>query len=91
MFDAEFHAGHPRPEVELVEGVVVVAFFQEGTVGGFGEVGLVVEQVQDTDGLLGDQVDDGLIVRVADVLPLDLLLGVFLLFQLENVLVEVEL
>ena len=40
---------------------------------------------------LGDQVDAGLVVHVVNDLPVDSLSGVFLLFDFENVLVEVEL
>jgi hypothetical protein len=47
--------------------------------------------VQDAVGLLGDEVDAWLVVKVLDDLPLEVLLGVLLLLQLEDVLVEVEL
>ena len=44
--------------------------------------------MQDSRGLGGDEVDGGLVVLEVDVLPADLLLGVLLLLQLEDVLVE---
>lgn len=47
--------------------------------------------MQDAVGLLGDEVDAWLVVKVLDDLPLEVLLGVLLLLQLEDVLVEVEL
>lgn len=47
--------------------------------------------MQDAVGLLGDEVDARLVVQVLDDLPLEVLLGVLLLLQLEDVLVEVEL
>lgn len=62
MFDAKFHGRHPRPEVELVEGVVIVALLQEGGVRRLGEVGLVVEQVEQADRFLGYQVDHRLVI-----------------------------
>ena len=52
------------------------------------KVALIVEDVQDSCGLGGDEVDGGLVVLEVDVLPADLLLGVLLLLQLEDVLVE---
>ena len=52
------------------------------------KVALIVQDVQDSRGLGGDEVDGGLVVLEVDVLPADLLLGVLLLFQLEDVLVE---
>lgn len=45
VFDAEFHGGHSRPEVELVESVIVVALFEERAVGRLGKVGFVVQQM----------------------------------------------
>ena len=43
MFDTKLHGGHTRPEVELVERVIVVAFLKERRIGRFGKIGLVVE------------------------------------------------
>lgn len=91
MLDAKLHGGHSRSEVELVQGVIVVALFQKRGIGRFGEIGLVVEQVEDANRFPGNEPNDGLVIRVADGLPLDPLFGVFLLLQLENVLVKVEL
>ena len=91
VLDAELHRGHPGPRVELVERVVVVALLQEGQVCGLGEVGLVVQEVEDADGLLGHDVEDGLVVGVGDGRPLDLFLGVLGLLQLKDALVEVVL
>ena len=119
MFDAEFHGGHSGPEVEFVESVVVVAFLEERGVCRLGKVGFVVQQMQNTNRLLGNQANHRLIILLcrpgkknalgngvkgcrrttkkqmsygeSDGLPLDPFLGVLLLFQLENVLVEVEL
>jgi hypothetical protein len=71
--------------------VVVVTLFQERCIGGFGEIRFVIQQVEDSDGFLGYQTDDRLVISETDVLPLNFLFGVFLLFQFENVLVEVKL
>ena len=76
MLDSKLHGGHSRPGVELVEGVVVVALLQEREVRGLGEVGLVVEQVEDPDRLLGQHVEDGLVVGEVDGCPFDLLLRI---------------
>ena len=43
MFDSKLHGGHTWAEVELVECVIVVALFEEGSIGRLGEIGLVVE------------------------------------------------
>ena len=77
MLDAELHGGHPRPGVELIEGVIVVTLLQEREVGGLGEVGLVVEQVKNSDRLFSQHVKDGLVVREADRGPFNLLLRIF--------------
>jgi hypothetical protein len=50
----------PVPGIELVERMVVVALLQKGEVGGLGEVGLVVQQVEDAHWLPAQHVDDGL-------------------------------
>jgi hypothetical protein len=47
--------------------------------------------VHDTGGFAGDEVDDRLVVLELDGGPCDLLLGVLLLLQAEDVLVEEEL
>lgn len=52
------------------------------------EVALIIKDVQDSRGLGGDEVNGGLVVLEGDVLPADLLLGVLLLLQLEDVLVK---
>ena len=44
--------------------------------------------MQNAQGLGGDEVDGGLVVLEVDVVPGDALLAVFLLLQLEDVLVE---
>ena len=62
VFNAELHGRHPRSEVELVEGVIVVTLLQEGSIGGLGEVGFVIEQMEQADGFLGYQTDDRLII-----------------------------
>ena len=62
MFDAKFHGGHSRPEVELVESVIVVALLQEGAVGRLGEIGFVVQQMQDANRLLGNQTNYRLVI-----------------------------
>ena len=76
MLDSKLHGRHPWPGVELVERVVVVALLQEREVGGLREVGLVVEQVEDADRLLGQHVEDRLVVGEVDWGPFDLLLGI---------------
>ena len=67
MFDAELHRGHARPEVEVVESVVVVTLLQEGRVARLREIRLVVEEMQNADRLLGDQADYRLIILHANV------------------------
>lgn len=62
MFDAKLHWGHTRPEVELVECVIVVALFEERSIGRLGEIGLVVKQVKHADRFLGNQIDHWLVV-----------------------------
>ena len=52
---------------------------------------LVVQNVNNTVGLLGNEIDARLVVGVVDVLPAYLLPHVLLLLELEDVLVEVEL
>ena len=56
-----------------------------------GEAALLVEEVQDAEGLLLDQVQDVLVVDKGDVGPVDLLALVLGLLHLEHVLVEVLL
>ena len=48
----------------------------------------LVEEAEDADRPLGDEVDDVLVVLVRDEVPLDLLLDVHLLLELEDVLDE---
>lgn len=62
MFDSKLHGGHTWPEVELVECVIVVALFEEGSIGRLGEIGLVVEQVKHADRFLSNQIDHWLVV-----------------------------
>lgn len=62
MLDAKFHGRHSRPEVELVESVIVVAFLQEGAVSRLGEIGFVVQQMQDANRLLGNQTNYRLVI-----------------------------
>ena len=76
MLDSKLHGRHPRPRIELIQRVVVVTLLQEGQIAGTGEVGLVVQQVEDAHGLAADHVDHGLVVGEGDGGPLDLLLGV---------------
>lgn len=62
MLDAKFHGRHSWPEVELVESVIVVAFLQEGAVSRLGEIGFVVQQMQDANRLLGNQTNYRLVI-----------------------------
>ena len=52
-------------------------------------LGFLVEQVEQTGRLLVEQIEAGRVVDELDVLPLDALAHVLLLFELEYVLVEV--
>ena len=56
-----------------------------------GKAALVVKYMDNTIRFLGNQVYARFVVSVVDILPVDLLSHVFLLLELENVLVEVEL
>ena len=66
MFDTKLHGGHTRPEVELVECVIVVALFEKRSIGRLGEIGLVVEQVKHADRFLSNQIDHWLVVLNID-------------------------
>lgn len=55
------------------------------------EIAFVVQEWQYADRLLGDEVEHRLVVLIVDGVPLDALLRVLLLLQLEDVLVEVVL
>ena len=67
-----------------------VHFIDPALVGAFGDAALFVQQVEHAQRLL-DQVDTRLIVVVVDEGPVELLAHVLLLFQLENVLIELLL
>ena len=58
----EFGRIHSRPRVELAESMIVIAFLEEGQVSGFGEIALVIEEVQYAHRFFGDQVDDRKVV-----------------------------
>lgn len=45
------------PRVEFIEGMVVMTLLKEGVVGGLGEVALIVQEVQDSHRLAGNQVN----------------------------------
>lgn len=68
MFDAKLHRGHPRPEVKVVQSVIVVTLLQERAVGGLGEIGFVVQKMQNADRFLRDQTDNRLIILNTNVL-----------------------
>lgn len=59
MLHSELWAIESGPRVELVQGMVVVALLQEGDIGGFRKVGLIIKQVEDANGFLREQMDDG--------------------------------
>lgn len=48
----KFISSEPRPGVELVQSVVVMALLKEGRVGSPREVALVVQEVEDAHRLL---------------------------------------
>ena len=56
-----------------------------------GKVALIIQKKQHTERLLADEVKTGLVVSELHSLPTDALLPILLLFQLEDVLVEVKL
>ena len=82
VFDSELQRIHARPRVDLVEGMIVMTFFQVRDVTRFREIAFVVEEMQDADGLLSNQVDDLGVVGISQRSPFDPLLGVFGLLEL---------
>lgn len=56
-----------------------------------GKVALIIQKKQHTKRLLADEVKTGLVVSKLHCLPTDALFPILLLFQLEDVLVEVKL
>ena len=63
----------------------------EALIRALGHVDLLVDHGKDASGLELQQVQTRLVVREGDVLHGDTLAGVLVLFELEDVLVEVEL
>lgn len=62
MTNAEFGSVQAWSRVGFIEGMIVVAFLEEGEIRGFGEVRFIVEEVEDADGFLREKMDDGQIV-----------------------------
>lgn len=72
-------------DVVLVAAVLLVESLGQRDVCGLGELGLLVNQGDDIHGLLGDHVKRGLIVNKGNLLPVDALFAVLLLFHLKDV------
>ena len=72
-------------DVVLVAPVLLVESLGQRDVCGLGELGLLVNQGDDVHGLLGDHVKCGLIVNEGNLLPVDTLFAVLLLFHLKDV------
>ena len=77
-----------RLDVVLVLTVLDVELLQEGLVRPLRELGLLVDERDHVERLLREEVQDILIVREDDVLPVDPLASVLGLLQLEDVLHE---
>jgi len=91
MLYYEYALTGPRFLIEWIGTVTKVALLQEREVSCLRQIALIVQYVNNAIGLLSDQIQARLVVQVVDRLPVQALLGVLLLFQLEYMLVKVEL
>lgn len=62
-----------------------VQFIKKADVGAFGESALLVNESEHIEGVVGNQIEDILIILKLDVRPVDALRQVLLLLQLEDV------
>ena len=85
--EADDVLGLSRKEV-LVPRMVGVEFIAQRPVCSFGESTLFVDQGDDVHRLHGNQIENPLIIFEGDVLPLDVFVVVFFLFEFEDMMNE---
>ena len=71
-------------DVVIMTPMLLMQPLSQCDVRGFGELGLLVNQGDDVHRLLGDHVKCGLVVNEGNLLPVDALLAVLLLFHFED-------